>query len=555
MSLRDSAKRPVFANDSTARSSIANRCTVPGSRGMDAGRVRQGLWLVAGELVSRHLGFDFRRPLVDPAHEVLHLAETDFPQEVRNPAGSDAGVAIHDDFIRGAELVRPARNLRDGHQDGLVESRDLPFHRLAHVEQDRLLPRVDLLFQLLDRDLEIFADLLRCGTESAELFVIDKLLDRWIGTANRAFGVLPQLELAELHPERVEHEEPADERVAPAEEELDRLDRLNRSDDAREDAEHAAFRARRHEARWRWRCVQTAITGASRGIEDAGLALEAEDRAVDVRFLEEDRRIVHEVSGREVVRPVDDHVIVFQAVECVIRRQPGLVRLHVDVRVDLRDSLFRDVDLLPPDVIRAVQHLALEVRLVDHVEVDEPETADAGGAQVLRERDSEPARANDQSGRLLEPQLPRHPDFGEDQVARVPLDFGRHQDVFALRSEPVHQGERTARDAWDNRNRVTGLQRRRILLQIADVFFVHVDVHEISELPVLCVQMTLELVELAYQVAERLFDAGRLDLDGIVIRGVLTEGCRDDDPDRWHRRIGFMSVLYLRFAPPLFISE
>src|SRR6058998_1343514 len=91
-------------------------------------------------------------------------------------------------------------------------------------------------------------------------------------------------------------------------------------------------------------------------------------------------------------------------------------------------------------------------------------------------------------------------------MSGVPFDFGRHQDIFALRSESVHERERTARDARDNRNRVTGLQRRRILLQIADVFFVHVDVHEISKPPVLCVQMTPELVELAYQVAERLFD-------------------------------------------------
>src|SRR5207245_7916331 len=128
-----------------------------------------------------------------------------------------------------AQLVRPARHRAASHLDGLIESRDLPLHRLAHVEQDRLPPRVNLLLQLLDRDLEIFADLLRCGTESAELFVVDELLDRRIGSANRTFGVLPQLELAELHPESVEHEEAADERVALPEEELDCLDRLNRS--------------------------------------------------------------------------------------------------------------------------------------------------------------------------------------------------------------------------------------------------------------------------------------------------------------------------------------
>ncbi len=228
---------------------------------------------------------------------------------------------------------------------------------------------------------------------------------------------------------------------------------------------------------------------------------------------------------------------------------------RVDVRVDLSDPLFGHVDFLSPDVLRSVQHLALEVRLVDHVEIDDPETADAGGAQVLRERDSEPARANDESRRLLEPQLPGHSDFGEDQVSRVPLDFGRHQDIFALRSESVHQGERSAGDAWDNRNRVTRLEIRRILLQITDVLFVHVDVHEISQPPIICVQVTSELVELVDQVPKRLFDAVRLDLHGIVIRGVLTKRRRDDDSDRGHGRVGFMTVLYLRFAPPIFDPE
>jgi hypothetical protein len=64
-----------------------------------------------------------------------------------------------------------------------------------------------------------------------------------------------------------------------------------------------------------------------------------------------------------------------------------------------------------------------------------------------------------------------------------------------------------------------------------------------------------KLVELVDQVAKGLFDAVGLDLDGIVIRGVLPKRRRDDDSDRRHGRIGFMTVLYLRFAPPLFVSE
>src|SRR5437667_369628 len=53
----------------------------------------------------------------------------------------------------------------------------------------------------------------------------------------------------------------------------------------------------------------------------------------------------------------------------------------------------------------------------------------------------------------------------------------------------------------------------------------------------------------------RLISAGvrmslRLDLDGIVVVGVLTQGRWNDDSDGCHRGTGSMTVLYLRFVPP-----
>jgi hypothetical protein len=45
-----------------------------------------------------------------------------------------------------------------------------------------------------------------------------------------------------------------------------------------------------------------------------------------------------------------------------------------------------------PDVLRAVDHLALEVGLVDHVGVDQPERAHARGREVERERRAQARR-------------------------------------------------------------------------------------------------------------------------------------------------------------------
>src|SRR3989454_2412632 len=513
-----------------------------------SGKVPAGLMICDG-LISGHLGLDLVRPFVDPADEVLRLAEADFPQEIRDAARADAGLAVHADLVGRAELVHPRRTLGYRHQDRLVQAGDLPFHRLANVEEaDRVAP-VEPLLQLRDRDLELLPDLFRWTPQAAELLVVDEFLDRRIRSADRALGVLAQLELPELHPERVEDEETTDQGVAASEEKFDRLDRLDRSDNAREHPEHSALRTRRDEAGRRRFRVQTPVTRTLRRVEDARLAFEAEDRSVDVWLVQEDRRIVHEVSGREVVRSIDDDVVVFQNVQCVLRGEARLVRLDVDVRVDLSDALLRDVDLLAADVFRPVQHLALQVRLVDHVEVDDPETADAGGAEVLGERHAESPGADDDGGRLLEFQLPRHADLGQDQVPGIALDFRRHEHVLALRSQPIHQRKRTARDAGDDRDRVSLLQGGRILLEVADVLLVDVDVHEVPQSAVVRVQMTPKLVEAVHEVVEGLFDAFGLDVHRIVVRRVLTKGRRNDDPDRSHGRTCSMTVLYLRFVP------
>ncbi len=49
-----------------------------------------------------------------------------------------------------------------------------------------------------------------------------------------------------------------------------------------------------------------------------------------------------------------------------------------------------------PDVGRPEEDLAVQVRLVDDVEVDEAERADAGGREIQRGRRAEAARADEQ---------------------------------------------------------------------------------------------------------------------------------------------------------------
>src|SRR5439155_1747020 len=86
--------------------------------------------------ISRHFGFDFFRPFVDAADEVLRLAEAQLPKEVRDASGTDSGLTVHDNLIRGVQLIHPSGDLSHRHQDGPIEVGDLPLHRFAKVQED-----------------------------------------------------------------------------------------------------------------------------------------------------------------------------------------------------------------------------------------------------------------------------------------------------------------------------------------------------------------------------------------------------------------------------------
>ena len=80
---------------------------------------------------------------------------------------------------------------------------------------------------------------------------------------------------------------------------------------------------------------------------------------------------------------------------------------------------FADCDLRLPDVVGLVKDLALQVRAVDDVEVDDADRADAGEREVERDRRAEATGADDEHARFDDLALPGAADLGHDQVAAV----------------------------------------------------------------------------------------------------------------------------------------
>ena len=123
-----------------------------------------------------------------------------------------------------------------------------------------------------------------------------------------------------------------------------------------------------------------------RRAEDGCLALEPVDAAVNVGNPEQDRSVVDEIARSEVVGPVDDQIVAARNIEGVAGGESGLVRLDVHVGVDVTQPVASGIDLRAADPRGAVEYLTLQVRKVDHIEVDQAKSADAGGGEIESNR-------------------------------------------------------------------------------------------------------------------------------------------------------------------------
>ena len=97
--------------------------------------------------------------------------------------------------------------------------------------------------------------------------------------------------------------------------------------------------------------------------------------------------------------------------------------MDLDVGVHRRDRLLTRLDLGLADILRLVDDLALQVREVDDIEVDEADRADAGRCEVHRSRCTEAARADHEHLAAEQFLLPLAADLVEDDVARIAFNL------------------------------------------------------------------------------------------------------------------------------------
>ncbi len=101
------------------------------------------------------------------------------------------------------------------------------------------------------------------------------------------------------------------------------------------------------------------------------------------------------------------------------RRDGVLDDIHI--RVEPVNRLLGGVHLGGADALGGVDHLALQVRQVHVVVVDDPERPHAGRGKIEGGRRAEPTGAEQEHLRVEQLLLAIGPDLGDQQVARVAL--------------------------------------------------------------------------------------------------------------------------------------
>src|SRR5579871_1833989 len=232
------------------------------------------------DLVLRDAGVDFVAPGQNTALHVADVLEASLFQHAARLRAAHAAFAMNHDIGVLIELMQSLRHFAERNQLRGGDVADLVLVRLAHVDQHELVTAVEHGFDFREIGrAHVHLCLLsgrRVGAgHPAELMVIDQLGDGAVVAADGAVGILPQLQFAEAHAERIIEEQAADQGLADPEDQFHGLGGLNQTNGAGENSEHAAFSATWHEA-WGWRFgIEAAVARAAFIGEYRRLTLEA----------------------------------------------------------------------------------------------------------------------------------------------------------------------------------------------------------------------------------------------------------------------------------------
>ena len=152
-------------------------------------------------------------------------------------------------------------------------------------------------------------------------------------------------------------------------------------------------------------------------------------------------RRVDRQPGGEIVAAVEDQVVAGEQAFGIAGVEPLRDRGYGDVRIERLCECRGGRGLGLAGLVFAENQLAVEVRQLDRVVVDDRQPPDAGAGERRQRRAADRARADQRDARRLQFALPRPADLRQDDLPRVALELGIGQ--FSHRpSPPRRRGSR-----------------------------------------------------------------------------------------------------------------
>src|SRR5688572_25952585 len=106
-------------------------------------------------------------------------------------------------------------------------------------------------------------------------------------------------------------------------------------------------------------------------------------------------------------------------IEGVLAGDAGVVDDHFNVRIELVDRFPGGFGFGAADIGGGVQDLALEIGVIDRVEIDDTHLFDAGGGEIHSDGGPEAARADAEDAGGTNLLLAGEADFRKDKMARI----------------------------------------------------------------------------------------------------------------------------------------
>ena len=137
-------------------------------------------------------GVDLFRPGIDPALEVEQFFIALLLKKKKSLGATDSRFALQDNFLILGNLLPSLWNFAQGNKSRARNFGNLIFVGFAHVDQDKRLLGIDLLFELGAgdfRNLGSFLDGAFAGGGTTKLLIINQAGDGFIGTTDRAVRI------------------------------------------------------------------------------------------------------------------------------------------------------------------------------------------------------------------------------------------------------------------------------------------------------------------------------------------------------------------------------